>query len=54
MLASTHVTDDFNLLHNPRILIELLIKSSLNRERVTGMTADDLALSLSIDIEAAN
>ena len=53
MLIPNIVTDDLNSLDIPCGLIDLLIENSLTRERLLKMTVDDLAIILSIDIEAA-
>jgi hypothetical protein len=53
MLVNSVVTDDLNSLDMPQGLIELLIKNSLDRERLLKMSIDELAFNLNIDIEAA-
>lgn len=53
MLVNSVVTDDLNSLDMPQGLIDLLIKNSLDRERLLQMSIDDLAFMLNIDIEAA-
>jgi hypothetical protein len=53
MLVNSVVTDDLNSLDIPQGLIELLIKNSLDRERLLKMSIDELAFNLNIDIEAA-
>lgn len=53
MKQSALMKDNLNSLVIPQGLIDLLIENSLNRERLSTMTIDDLALLLSIDIEAA-
>ena len=53
MLIATSITDDFNSLDIPKVLIDLLIENSLNRERLVRITVDDLAFILGIDIEGA-
>ena len=53
MKQSALMKDDLNSLVIPQGLIDLLIENSLNRERLSRMTIDDLALLLSIDSEAA-
>lgn len=52
-MSVTSITDDLKSLDIPDGLIDLLLENSLNRERVSKMSIDDLALLLSIDIEAA-
>jgi hypothetical protein len=46
------VTDELSSLDMPQAL-DLLIENSFNRERLLKMSIDDLAIILSIDIEAA-
>jgi hypothetical protein len=53
MLVNSVITDDLNSLDMPQGLIELLIKNSLDRERLLKMSIDELAFILNIDIEAA-
>ena len=53
MKQSALMKDSLNSLDIPRGLIDLLIENSLSRERLSGMTIDDLTLLLSIDAEAA-
>ncbi|HVE37543.1 MAG TPA: hypothetical protein VNA18_05045, partial [Nitrososphaeraceae archaeon] len=53
VLASTLAEHVLNSLIIPQGLIDLLVQNSLNRERLSTMTTDDLALLLSIDTEAA-
>ena len=53
MLVSAAVTDELSSLDIPRNLIELLIETSLSRERLRRMSVNDLAFVLGIDIEAA-
>lgn len=53
MLVNSVVTDDLNSLEMPQDLIELLIKNSLDRERLLKMSIGELAFNLNIDIEAA-
>lgn len=50
MLASK-ITDELNSLELPQALIDLLIENSFDRERLSKMNIDDLAVILSIDIE---
>lgn len=50
MLASK-ITDELNSLELPQALIDLLIENSFDRERLSKMNVDDLAVILSIDIE---
>ena len=52
MLASK-ITDELNSLELPQALIDLLIENSFDRERLSKMNIDDLAVILSIDIETA-
>ena len=47
------VTDDLSSLDMPQALVELLIENSFDRERLLKMNIDDLAIILSIDVEAA-
>jgi len=47
------VTDELNSLDMPQALLDLLIENSFDRERLLKMSIDDLAIILSIDIEAA-
>jgi hypothetical protein len=47
------VTDELSSLAMPQALLDLLIESSFDRERLLKMSIDDLAIILSIDIEAA-
>lgn len=53
MKQSALMKDSLNSLDIPRGLIDLLIENSLSRERLSGMTIDDLTFLLSIDAEAA-
>lgn len=53
MLVNSVVSDDLNSLDMPQGLIELLIKNSLDRERLLKISIDELAFILNIDIEAA-
>jgi hypothetical protein len=50
---STVIKNNLNSLVIPEGLLDLLIKNSLTRERLSLMTIDDLASLLIIDIEAA-
>lgn len=52
MLASK-ITDELNSLELPQALIDLLIENSFDRERLSKMNVDDLAVILSIDIETS-
>lgn len=52
MLASK-ITDELNSLELPQALIDLLIENSFDRERLSKMNIDDLAVILSIDIETS-
>ena len=47
------VTDELSSLDMPQALVDLLIENSFDRERLLKMSIDDLAIILSIDIEAA-
>lgn len=47
------VTDELSSLDMPQALVDLLIENSFDRERLLKMSMDDLAIILSIDIEAA-
>ena len=47
------VTDELNSLDMPQALLHLLIENSFDRERLLKMSIDELAIILSIDIEAA-
>jgi hypothetical protein len=47
------VTDELSSLDMPQALVDLLIENSFDRERLLKMSVDDLAIILSIDIEAA-
>ena len=47
------VTDELNSLDMPQALLDLLIENSFDRERLLKMSIDELAIILSIDIEAA-
>jgi len=47
------VTDELSSLDMPQALLDLLIENSFERERLLKMSIDDLAIILSIDIEAA-
>ena len=49
MLAS----NELNSLELPQALIDLLVGNSFNKERISRMNIDDLAVILSIDIETA-
>ncbi len=53
MKQSALMKDSLNSLDIPQGLIDLLIENSLSRERLSGMTIDDLTLLLSIDAEVA-
>ncbi len=53
MLVNSVVSDDLNSLDMSQGLIELLIKNSLDRERLLKISIDELAFILNIDIEAA-
>ena len=52
MLASK-ITDELYSLELPQALIDLLIENSFDKERISRMNIDDLAVILSIDIETA-
>ena len=47
------VTDELSSLDMPQALLDLLIENSFERERLLKMSIDELAIILSIDIEAA-
>ena len=47
------LTDELSSLDMPQALVDLLIENSFDRERLLKMSIDDLAIILSIDIEAA-
>jgi hypothetical protein len=47
------ITDELNSLELPQALIDLLVENSFNKERISRMNIDDLAVILSIDIETA-
>ena len=47
------VTNELSSLNIPQALLDLLIENSFDRERLLKMSIDDLAIILSIDIEAA-
>jgi len=51
MLAK--ITDELNSLELPPALIELLVENSFDKERLSRMSIDDLAVILNIDIETA-
>ena len=52
-VMSTSRNDKIESLNSPDVLIDLLLKHSLNRERVLEMTSDELASLLGIDIDCA-
>ena len=52
MLASK-ITDELYSLELPQALIDLLIENSFDKERISRINIDDLAVILSIDIESA-
>ena len=52
MLASK-ITDELNSLELPQALIDLLVENSFDKERISKMNMDDLAVILSIDAETA-
>ena len=52
MLASK-ITDELYSLELPQALIDLLVENSFDKERISRMNIDDLAIILSIDIETA-
>ena len=47
------IIDKINQTNIPDVLIDLLQKHSLNRERILGMSSDELASVLGIDIDCA-
>jgi len=52
-MFTNKVTDELNSLDMPQALLDLLIENSFDRERLLKMSIDELAIILSIDIEAA-
>jgi len=52
-MFTNKVTDELSSLDMPQALLDLLIENSFDRERLLKMSIDDLAIILSIDIEAA-
>ena len=52
MLANK-ITDELNSLELPQALIDLLVENSFDKERISRMNIDDLAVILSIDLETA-
>ena len=52
-MFANQVTDELSSLDMPQALLDLLIENSFDRERLLKMSIDDLAIILSIDIEAA-
>ena len=52
-MFANKVTDDLSSLDMPQALLDLLIENSFDRKRLLKMSIDDLAIILSIDIEAA-
>ena len=52
-MFANKVTDELSSLDMPQALLDLLIENSFDRERLLKMSIDDLAIILSIDIEAA-
>lgn len=52
MLANK-ITHELNSLELPQALIDLLVENSFDKERISRMNIDDLAVILSIDIETA-
>ncbi|HEY6949625.1 MAG TPA: hypothetical protein VI146_03370 [Nitrososphaeraceae archaeon] len=47
------LADELNSLELPQALIDLLVENSFDKERISRMNIDDLAVILSIDIETA-
>jgi hypothetical protein len=52
-MIANQVTDELSSLDMPQALLDLLMENSFDRERLLKMRIDDLAIILSIDIEAA-
>ena len=52
-MLRTQVTDELSSLDIPQALVDLLLENSFDRERLIRMNIDDLAIILSIDVEAA-
>ena len=52
-VVSTSRNHDIKSLNIPDVLIDLLLRHSLTRERVLEMTSDELASLLGIDIDYA-
>jgi len=52
-MFANKVTNELSSLDMPQALLDLLIENSFDRERLLKMSIDDLAIILSIDIEAA-
>ena len=52
-MLRTQVTDELSSLDIPQALVDLLLENSFDRERLLKMNIDDLAIILSIDVEAA-
>ena len=52
-MLTSKITDELYSLELPEALIDLLIENSFDKERISKMNMDDLAVILSIDIETA-
>ena len=52
-MFANKVTNELSSLDMPQALLDLLIENSFDRERLLKMSIDELAIILSIDIEAA-
>jgi hypothetical protein len=52
-VLASKITDELYSLELPQALIDLLIENSFDKERISRMNIDDLAVILSIDIESA-
>jgi hypothetical protein len=52
-VISTNRNENIKSLYIPDVLIDLLLKHSLNRERTLEMSSDELASVLGVDIDCA-
>jgi hypothetical protein len=52
-VISTNRNENIKSLNIPDVLIDLLLKHSLNRERTLEMSSDELASVLGVDIDCA-
>jgi hypothetical protein len=52
-VISTNRNQNIKSLNIPDVLIDLLLKHSLNRERTLEMSSDELASVLGVDIDCA-